>query len=460
MRGISFQSSKGNDYFYDDASGFIFPKVSIPARYLVQEKRKCASAVTQEQVKEHLRHLGYKQLILEMTQACNLRCKYCCYSEHYANTRNHGKENMAYETAVKAIDLYMKGFSVTHQINPMRNPMITFYGGEPLIHFALIKKIVEYVESKYPDFHAEYNITTNATLLNSDIIDFFVDREFSVIISLDGDKEDHDRNRVRADGTGTFDTVFQHVMDFKQKYPDYRKLGISISMDYRTDLYKLNKFVNENDLFVLLCNMINDRETDYYERFTPEEKEHFFAQMRELHDSYFQMADNEGMILSQKNLLMALFAYEYIEFGCHPIECEQRLPFMPYTASCVPGEKIYVTIDGKIHICERMNGDFPIGTVDTGLDYRKIVHYIERMNQNSDQCARCNVSRLCGMCYSRATEQGVLNIPDQYCQDRYAGAVKLMKDYVDLMESQPNQLNNIVTSYYMDLKNRLGQIVD
>ena len=84
------------------------------------------------------------QLILQVTQNCNLRCKYCVYSGTYIN-RVHTKKRMTIETAKKAVDFYRK-----HSGN-IETAVISFYGGEPLLEVALISEIIEHLGVKKLD---------------------------------------------------------------------------------------------------------------------------------------------------------------------------------------------------------------------------------------------------------------------------------------------------------------------
>lgn len=84
--------------------------------------------------------------MLEVSSACNFRCKYCTYSEYYESTRCHGTENMSFSVAKKAIYYYFKNFEIIHKRNALRKPIINFYGGEPLLNYKLIKECVEYVK--------------------------------------------------------------------------------------------------------------------------------------------------------------------------------------------------------------------------------------------------------------------------------------------------------------------------
>ena len=124
------------------------------------------------------------QLILQVTQNCNLRCKYCVYSGSYVN-RTHSNKRMSFETAKKAVDFYYR-----HNRNK-KNAIIGFYGGEPLLEMDLIKRVVEYSKKLFEGKFIVFNITTNATLLTEDIIHFFNDNNIGLTISLDGPKSVH-----------------------------------------------------------------------------------------------------------------------------------------------------------------------------------------------------------------------------------------------------------------------------
>lgn len=127
-------------------------------------------------------------LILQVTQNCNLRCEYCVYSGNY-RTRSHDNKRMSFDLAQKGIDfLYQHSRDSTRII-------IGFYGGEPLLEFDLIKKCVFYIEKLFYGKKVIFTITTNATLLKESVVEFLVEKNFNLIISLDGPKEIHDKSR-------------------------------------------------------------------------------------------------------------------------------------------------------------------------------------------------------------------------------------------------------------------------
>ena len=84
-------------------------------------------------VMEHYMNTRLKQLILQCTAQCNLRCSYCAYSGIYNSNRSHTNQRMNFETAKKAIDFYLANSWAT------ADAVITFYGGEPLLELELVR---------------------------------------------------------------------------------------------------------------------------------------------------------------------------------------------------------------------------------------------------------------------------------------------------------------------------------
>ena len=137
--------------------------------------------------------------IFVVTTVCNMACVYC--------QANNGSECsnlfMDEETAERAVDIALEA--------PTRNLSFEFQGGEPLINYRIIKHIVEYTELKKGNRCVTYNIVTNLTLLEDDMIDFFKEYSFGVSTSLDGPINVHDKNRVYVNGSGTFEKVMDSV---------------------------------------------------------------------------------------------------------------------------------------------------------------------------------------------------------------------------------------------------------
>ncbi|MDO4397355.1 MAG: thioether cross-link-forming SCIFF peptide maturase [Oscillospiraceae bacterium] len=141
-----------------------------------------------------------KALCLHIAHSCNLNCSYCFASQG----RYHGERAlMSYETGKRALDFLVENSGTR------RNLEVDFFGGEPLMNFDVVKKLVEYARNieKEKNKNFRFTLTTNGVLIDDDVIDF-ANREMSnVVLSLDGRREVHDRFRVDYSGRGSFDTI-------------------------------------------------------------------------------------------------------------------------------------------------------------------------------------------------------------------------------------------------------------
>lgn len=127
------------------------------------------------------------QIIFETTTLCNLRCEYCCYSEGYDtfDSRRGMLGNLKFETAKGIIDYLAILFQKEPLSNAPKEPFaISFYGGEPLMNFAVVRQIVEYAERiEFRNRSLFFTMTTNAMLL-SKYADFLSRHKFKMLIRV------------------------------------------------------------------------------------------------------------------------------------------------------------------------------------------------------------------------------------------------------------------------------------
>ncbi len=148
-----------------------------------------------------------KALCLNIAHDCNLRCKYCFADEG----EYHGRRAlMSFEVGKAALD-----FLVANSGN-RRNLEVDFFGGEPLMNWEVVKKIVEYGRSieKEHNKNFRFTITTNGTLLTDEILEYVNKEMGNIVLSIDGRKEVNDAMRPRKGGQGCYDDIvpkFQKV---------------------------------------------------------------------------------------------------------------------------------------------------------------------------------------------------------------------------------------------------------
>jgi uncharacterized protein len=143
-------------------------------------------------------------LELNIAEDCNIRCTYCCVGQgSFGADQNNGRfrANMSWDVTRRSIDLLFEESLDSPGVH------IRFFGGEPMMNWAIIQKSVHYAEEKAHQTGkgVSFSIVTNGTLLHEQVINFMKAHNFSVQISLDGTKEMHDAFRVGIDGKGTYE---------------------------------------------------------------------------------------------------------------------------------------------------------------------------------------------------------------------------------------------------------------
>jgi len=171
-----------------------------------------------------------KALCLHIAHTCNLNCSYCFASQgKYSGER----AVMSFETGKRALDFLIENSGTR------KNLEVDFFGGEPLMNFDVVKRLVEYARSveRAAGKNFRFTLTTNGMLIDDDVIDF-ANREMSnVVLSLDGRREIHDRFRVDYNGNGSFDRIV----------PKFQKL---VSARGGKDYYMRGTFTHANPDFL------------------------------------------------------------------------------------------------------------------------------------------------------------------------------------------------------------------
>lgn len=145
-------------------------------------------------------------LVIFPTERCNLACDYCylrqlgkrgvCAAERCPDDLIHDR------TVCRALDV------VARRGHKLR---LCLFGGEPMLAWGRCRWVVERAEQlcgiygKHPGLH----ITTNGTLVTPERAAFLKEHGFSLIVSLDGPREVHDRCRRYPDGRGSHEDVMR-----------------------------------------------------------------------------------------------------------------------------------------------------------------------------------------------------------------------------------------------------------
>lgn len=173
------------------------------------------------------------------TYQCNFRCSYCfgLYGQKYKGLeRSFSKEKIRL-----IIDYFIK--ELFPNANQYRIDFVS--GGEPLMGFEIIKEAILYVEKLTWDEKKQISVwlCTNGSLLSDEINAFLSNHNVSIGISIDGNKEYHDKNRVDASGRGTYDKIISNIQAIQSDK--------TLSKKYK-DIWGLCTASNENCNFIEL----------------------------------------------------------------------------------------------------------------------------------------------------------------------------------------------------------------
>lgn len=167
-----------------------------------------------------------KALCLHIAHDCNLSCKYCFAGK---GEYQGAKAMMSYEVGKQALD-----FLIANSGN-RRNLEVDFFGGEPLMNFDVVRRLVEYGRSKEEEFGKKFRftLTTNGILLNDEISEFLNKEMSNVVLSVDGRQTVNDFMRPSRNGKGSYE-IFM---------PKYQKLAESRE---QKDYYVRGTFTRHN----------------------------------------------------------------------------------------------------------------------------------------------------------------------------------------------------------------------
>lgn len=333
-------------------------------------------------------------MVLQVTQQCNLRCSYCAYSGAYHN-RVHNSARMSFETAKKAIDFYITRARESNRLH------LGFYGGEPLLEFNLVKKCVEYIRHNVEGKKLTFGITTNATLLTDEKIHYLHDNNFYLTISIDGSKEEHDACRVFPDGSGSFDIVIRNLKRVKELYPEYaRNIIISTVVSPKYELNHVLEYFDSDDV-LSDTNIIMTPVADAGLKKKVGYKESYYQVRR--YEYLKLLLYMIGKIDKKYISRMVANSQRMIERNYRSLQQHTLLQErMHHGGPCIPSaKKILVTTDEKIFPCEKVAENTSctqIGTLDEGFDLKNMERLLNIGCLTSEECKNCWALSHCSIC--------------------------------------------------------------
>ncbi len=323
-----------------------------------------------------------KSLCLHIAHDCNLRCGYC-----FASTGSFGHDRglMSPEVACRAVDFLLEhGGSRKHA-------EIDFFGGEPLLNMATVRAAVEHIRRREAETGKIFNLTltTNAVLLNQEILDFLNQENIQLILSIDGRREVHDRMRPFAGGAGSYDVVIANMhkaVDSRQGANYYaRGTYTAYNLDFAADVLALA----DEGFGRLSVEPVVAKDAPY--GLCEDQLPDMFAQYDLLAAEYLRRhRDGNG--------------FDFFHFN---VDLENGPCLTKRLSGCGAGHEYYaVTPEGDLYPCHQFVGrdDFKVGTVFAGIDKPDLCDEFRQAHVlTKPECRRCWARFYCsGGCHANA----------------------------------------------------------
>ena len=368
-------------------------------------------------------------IVLNVNTGCNLSCTHC-YKEDLTTPAKG--QRMDFDTAVKSIELLLREGASRDRVN------IVFFGGEPLSNLPLIRQVVDYTERRGAECGKtiDFSLTTNATLLTEEIVDYLNSHRFGIAVSMDGPKAVHDKHRRTVGGAGTYEVVARRVSMLLERY-DSRPVGARVTLTAgTTDVIGIHHHLfDELGFFEVGFAPVTGNALDHF-NLNGDELQTVFENMKALGERYVEAAlcDRNNGFSNMHQLMTDLH--------------EGTKKILP----CGAGVGLLaVDGNGELNLCHRFTGsELPTyGNVDTGIDKPRLGRFLEAAaERDGTVCATCRVRNLCaGGCYHESYSHfsNPLSPTYHYCD--------IMRDWVDfgvrayttIMANNPSFLEHYVT---------------
>ncbi|MEM7417034.1 MAG: quinohemoprotein amine dehydrogenase maturation protein [Gemmatimonadota bacterium] len=329
-------------------------------------------------------------MVLNVTNKCNLACTYCYeYGEDKIVDTQYGKQPkfMSDETAEESVEFLLKeseGLPVAH---------VTFFGGETLLNFPVLQKTVAYARRRAAEEgkRVEFSLTTNATLLKPEIIQWLADHDIGVTVSIDGPKPVQDGLRVFHNGRGTYDIVLPKIKELIATHTS-RPIGARVTLTQKNmDVLGIYKHLTQEIGFreVGLAPVTTQDHRDY--AIGDEQKDVMLDAFKTLAHEWLEHALRD----------------EHHGFTNVTDTIEEIHKGVSKAYGCGAGLGLLgVATDGEVALCHRFAGseEHTIGSVAEGIDREKQGQFlVDHHIAAKTDCHTCWARPICsGGCYHEA----------------------------------------------------------
>lgn len=367
-------------------------------------------------------------LVLNVTSKCNLACTYCYeYGEDRVVEPSKKPRFMTEETARQSVDFMFA------EAGDNKTVHLTFFGGETLLNYKVLRSALAYARERAASLGKEVDVslTTNATLLRDEVIDWIVDNDVGVTVSIDGDREQQNRHRVFHNGKGSYDVIRPHIESLLQKHRR-RPVGARVTLTHDN--------LDVIGIFRHLRGELGFWEVGFAPVTTSWRR-----------DYAIEEAGFEQMLFAFQTLAREYLAttLEGRHHGFSNVRdtVEEIHKGMSKAYPCGAGLGLLgVATDGDVALCHRFAGSdsHKLGTVFDGVDHSVQDDYLVKHHiANKTDCSQCWARPICaGGCYHEAqTRYGSTEKPNlHYCEWIRRWTHTCLEVYGALAERKPEYL--------------------
>jgi uncharacterized protein len=400
-------------------------------------------------VKENI--INTKQVVFEVTDSCNLSCKYCALGELYDGVDKRISKKINTEYAINLLK-----YIFDHKPKNKNSKLfISFYGGEALLNMKFIKQIVEFSKQLNAEKGIElgYSMTTNATLIHK-YIDFLVENEFTLLVSLDGDEYNHSYRIFSKNKKNSFQKVKQNMDMIQDKYPIFfdKNIEFNAVLHDKNSIKEINKFIYNRYHKTPRISELSMRDIKSDKKSILEE----MFQSKKKSEVEFQMEESDLYNITRINSIdyvdltdfLKYFSINYYISNINALwdPLEKQLP----TCTCTPfSKKIFFTNRNKLLVCEKVNYKYSMGKVTENVEIdieeitRKYNFYFDNFKNS---CKKCYAYKFCGTCLFHIKNIDNMDC-DQFTCDRFQDQnsfKKRLSQIFSFLEKYPNDFSLIL----------------
>jgi uncharacterized protein len=339
-------------------------------------------------------------IALFVTQECNLNCVYC-----YGDGGSYGSSgHMTTDTAKKTVDWLIE------QSKNIKKLSISFFGGEPLMNFSLIKEVVEYAQKigKKKGKTFEFGMTSNMLLLDKEKLAFLKKHKITPLVSFDGPKEIQDKQRpFKNIKKSSYDTTIPKIKKLLSVMPDTScratLLGNTNPVTVRKALSEIGfSKIHMTTASLSLFNKTTDKQTSNIIRtiqMLESDTELFLKNVKNRNKEELKKQKNSGFLLE----VLASFLND-----------QKR--YFP----CGAGRgAVAVSNSGDVFLCHRFVGvdEYKLGHIYNNKLER--TPFLKKTVNTIEKCSKCFAKYICaGWCYhdNKGSTGSVFEPSEDACQ--------------------------------------------